>query len=303
MPGPGRDGAVVDVCHSCDRLISCEQGNLRLKVGGADPEVEVVSEPQGIEGVEPKERARIEALQREADSLAPWQYRYELAPGVFTPNSDEHHEWNALRRRMIMGALGAALGPNGFQGRSFLDGGCNAGLWSFEAHSAGATEIDAFDARPENIAKCEFIRETRGISQNELRFQEGNLYDMEKRFEPHDVVLGLGFMYHLSDPIEIARQLASVTREVCVIDSNVNTQPGSVCVYRTEDSALHHNAVEASVMVPNRNALIEMLQVGGFGIVSQIQPPSWAPVMYREGRRILLLAFKTDGPDEDCLSF
>lgn len=246
---------------------------------------------------------QIDRLQREADALAPWQYRYELAPGVFTPNSDEHHEWNRLRRRMIMGALSAALGRNGYQGRSFLDGGCNAGLWSFELHRAGATDIDAFDARPENIAKCEFIREAKGISKDEMRFVEGNLYDMEKQFGPHDVVLALGFMYHLSDPIEIARQLAAITRDVCVVDSNVNTQPGSVCIYRTEDPSLHHNAVETSVIVPNRNALIEMLHTGGFGIVTQVQPPAWAPGMYRDGRRILLLAYKTDGPSSECESF
>ena len=244
-----------------------------------------------------------ERLQREVDALAPWQYRYELAPGVFTPNSDEHHEWNALRRRMIFGALAAALGRDGFAGRSFLDGGCNAGLWSFELHRAGARDIDAFDARTENVAKCELVREARGIPKDELRFQQGNLYDMEKQFGPRDVVLALGFMYHLSDPIEIARQLAAVTRDVCVVDSNVNTQPGSVCIYRTEDPELHHNAVETSVMVPNRRALIEMLQAGGFGIVSQVEAPSWAPVMYREGRRILLLAFKSDGPDHDVEAF
>jgi len=247
-----------------------------------------------------EEKAR---LQKEADSLAPWQYRYEIVPGVFTPNSDEHHEWNMLRRRMIFGALAAALGRDGFEGRTFLDGGCNAGLWSFELHRAGARSIDAFDARAENIAKCEFIRAARSIPEDELRFTQANLYDMEKRFGPRDVVLGLGFMYHLSDPIEIARQLAQVTRDVCVIDSNVSSQPGSVCVYRTEDPDLHHNAVETSVMVPSRRALIEMLQAGGFGIVTQVEPPYWAPAMYREGRRIVLLAFKGDGPDPDCEAF
>jgi SAM-dependent methyltransferase len=246
---------------------------------------------------------RADRLAQEADGLAPWQYRYELAPGVFTPNSDEHHEWNRLRRRLIVGALSAALGPGGFRGRSFLDGGCNAGLWSFELHRLGATDIDSFDARPENIEKCEFIRSAKGIPAEELRFQEANLYDMEKRFGPHDVVLALGYMYHLSDPIEIARQLGAVTRDLCVVDSNVNTQPGSVCVYRSEDPELHHNAVETSVIVPNQNALIEMLRAGGFGIVTQVQPPAWAPVMYRDGRRILLLAYKSDGPSSDCDAF
>lgn len=80
-----------------------------------------------VTGREMTEEER-DRLLREADSLAPWQYRCELAPGVFTPNSDEHHEWNGLRLRVIFGALAAALARDGFGGRSFLDGGCNAGL-------------------------------------------------------------------------------------------------------------------------------------------------------------------------------
>jgi len=242
-------------------------------------------------------------LAAEADALAPWQYRYQLASGVYTPNSDEHHEWNLLRRRLIFGALAAALGSRGFAERSFLDGGCNAGLWSFELYRHGATDIDGFDARPENIRKCEFIRAAKGVPESEVRFHVTDLYDMEKEFAPHDVVLALGFMYHLSDPIDIARQLGVVTRELCVVDSNVNTQPGSVCIYRSENPDQHHNGVESSVIVPNRNALIEMLQTAGFGVVMQVQPPAWAPAMYRDGRRVLLFAYKGDGPSVDDEAF
>ena len=55
---------------------------------------------------------------------------------------------------------------------------------------------------------------------------------------------------------------------------------------------------------PNRNALIEMLQAGGFGAVMQVAPPFWAPAMYRDGRRVLLLAYKTEGPwDADDPAF
>ena len=168
---------------------------------------------------------------------------------------------------------------------------------------ARARDIDAFDARVENVAKCEFVRQAKEIPTEELRFHETNLYDMEKRFGPYDVVLGLGFMYHLSDPIEIARQFAAVTLDVCVVASNVHTHPGSVCVYRTEDQDLYHNADETSVMVPNRRALIEMLQSGGFGIIARVESSDWAPSAYREGPRILLLAFKGDGPGSACQAF
>ncbi len=243
------------------------------------------------------------SLLAEAERLAPWQYRYELAPGVFTPNSDEHHQWNLKRRRLIFGVLDAMLGRDGYAGLRCLDGGCNAGLWSFELHQRGARDIDAFDARVENIAKCEFIRELREISKDEIRFQQANLYDLEERFEPADLVMALGFMYHLSNPIEVARQLASVTRRVAVVDSNVNTEPGTVCLYRPEDPSFHHNGVEPSVLIPNRNALVDMLRAGGFRSVSQVMAPAWADPAYREGRRVLLLAFKEEGPSLEDAGF
>ena len=168
---------------------------------------------------------------------------------------------------------------------------------------ARARDIDAFDARVENVAKCEFVRQAKEIPTEELRFHETNLYDMEKRFGPYDVVLGLGFMYHLSDPIEISRQLAAVTRDVCVVDSNVNTHPRSVCIYRTQDPHLRHSGIETSVVVPNRRALIKMLHLGDFSIAPQVEPQAWAPLRYREGRRILLPAFKGDGPDSASRAF
>lgn len=251
----------------------------------------------------PETDARNEELQKRAAELAPWQYRYELAPGVYTPISDEHHEWNLMRRRLIFGALDTIFGPDGYAGLRCIDGGCNAGLWSFELHKRGARDIDAFDARSENIAKCEFIREHRQIPKDELRFHQANLYDMEATFEPADLVMALGFMYHLSNPIEVARQIASVTKRIALVDSNVNTQPGSICVFRPEDPEFHHNGVESSVLVPNRNALMGMLRAGGFQQVVQVMPPGWMHPAYLEGRRVLLICSKEAGPsleDEAC---
>jgi len=253
----------------------------------------MAEQPRGAQAADDGD---LESLRKEAEALAPWQYRYALAPGVTTPNSDEHHEWNVARRRLLFGLLDGVLGREGYASRSFLDGGCNAGLWSFELHRRGARRVDAFDARPENIRKCELVQRVRGIPADEVRFRVADLYDMESLYEPHDVVLALGFMYHLSNPIEVARQLGRVTRELLVVDSNVNTLNGSVCVYRPEDPSLHHNGVEPAVMVPNRNALVGMLRDAGFETVLQVQPPAWMPPMYREGRRVLLLASKAPGP-------
>ena len=51
------------------------------------------------------------SLQRRVEELSPWQYWYEIAPGVRTPHprNKEHHDWNMSRRKMIFGALDSLL--------------------------------------------------------------------------------------------------------------------------------------------------------------------------------------------------
>jgi tRNA (mo5U34)-methyltransferase len=245
-------------------------------------------------------------LQDRIQKLIPWQYRFELAPGVLTPNTDDHHDWNVRRRKLILGVLDGLLQnpvADLYPQCTFLDCGCNAGAWSFELHRRGARRVQAFDGRDVNVEKCNLVRESRGIPESELQFRQTNLYDLEHTFEPTDVVMALGILYHLSNPVEVVRQLANVTRWMLLVDCNVNTQPGSVCVFRAEDPELHHNGIEASVLVPNRNALVSMLHAAGFGTVTQVMPPAWAPQKYRQGERVLLLATKAPGPDLKYAAF
>jgi SAM-dependent methyltransferase len=228
-----------------------------------------------------------------ARAMAPWQYRFELRPGVITPNSDEHHDWNLRRRKLVFALLdGLVAARGGYGGQSFLDCGCNAGLWSFELHRRGARRIRAFDGRSVNVEKCELVREARGIDAKELELRTANVYDLEREFEPHDVVLALGLFYHLSNPVEVARQIAAVTRWAAVIDSNVLLAPTTALEFRVEDPRPHPNAVESAVLLPTRSALIEMLRAAGFRDFLVASMPEWAPDLYREARRTLLVALK-----------
>lgn len=237
-----------------------------------------------------------EDLMARISQFKEWQYRFELAPGVLTQNTDQHHEWNLLRRKLIFATLDSALMGRSYGQFSFLDCACNAGLWSFELYKRGARCIEAFDNRPENIAKCELVRQARSLDERAIQFRVESLYNMGQAFEPKDIVLALGFFYHLSNPIGVARQLFKVTRHMALIDSNVTLQPGISLTYCAENPDLEHNGKEQSVMVPNKPALISILRDAGFRQIQEVIPPGWMHPIYKEGRRVLLVAHKCAGP-------
>ena len=240
------------------------------------------------------------SLRERVWSLAPWQYRFALGSDLVTPHSDEHHDWNLRRRKMLLSSLdGLVALRGGYAANTFLDCACNAGLWSFELHRQGARRIRAFDARPVNIEKCRLVQKERGIPDDEIEFEVADLYDLQSRFEPVDVSLALGLFYHLRDPIDVAFQLAAVTRWAAVIDCNVGLEPTATFEIRGERPELHHNGVEPAILLPSRAALIEMLVAAGFDDCLVLEPPPWAPRYYRDGQRIILIALKHGNDEAD----
>ncbi|MDX9911336.1 MAG: methyltransferase domain-containing protein [Phycisphaerales bacterium] len=244
-----------------------------------------------------------EELARLVAELAPWQYRFELAPGVETMPVCPSHEYQLGRRRLLFGALDGLVGPRGYAGLSCLDIACNAGAWSLELHARGATDIDAFDARPENVRKAELVREVKGVPASHIRYRVGNVYDLSKDYQPHDLCLALGVFYHLANPMELARQLFESTTWLAVVDSDVIPEPGNFLRYMREDATRQHNGVEDIILKPTAAALVQMLHDAGFGSVSRVTIPSWAPDRYKKGERVLLIATREGARDVAGASF
>ena len=245
----------------------------------------------------PEEIARLVA------ELSPWQYRFELAPGVETMPDCPNHEYQLRRRKLLFSVLDGIVGPRGYAGLSCLDIACNAGAWSLELHARGATDIDAFDAREENVRKAELVREVKGVPAGHIRYRVGSVYDVAHDYRPHDLCLALGVFYHLANPMELARQLFAVTGWLAVVDSDVIPEPGNFLRYFREDATKQHNGVEDIILKPTAAALVQMLHDAGFGAVTRVTVPAWAPDRYKKGERVLLVATRATGPAIDGASF
>jgi tRNA (mo5U34)-methyltransferase len=167
-----------------------------------------------------------EALRAEIRRLGPWHQDLEIAPGVRTGERAPDDDPDPLG----VGASGIVqpdklihvafrfIYPNGLEGRSVLDCGCNAGGYLFEAKRKGAGRCFGFDVREHWLEQARFLG--RFLPNDDVEFAQLDLQQLrERNLAPFDVTLFLGLFYHLPDPIAGLRIAADLTRELLVINT------------------------------------------------------------------------------------
>ena len=100
----------------------------------------------------------------------------------------------------------AAAGPQA----SVLDLGCNEGWFAHRALEWGAARVVGLDVREANVRRASLIREHFGIDRERLRFEQANVLELDPaQLGTFDVVLVLGLIYHLENPVGALRIGAS----------------------------------------------------------------------------------------------
>lgn len=252
--------------------------------------------------------AGLGGLRDELTGFGTWSYPFELAKGVVTPL---HQEWLApcheTRNRMTFARLDEV-----YAGRwhevTCLDVACNEGFFGMEVCRRGAKAVVGFDARQVNIEKAEFVKQHLGYDRITFHIEDvGNL--SPEGFGAFDLTLCLGLLYHLENPMDALRRVRAVTRELCVIDTQVVRKSAPVTTaWITEDQLVETNDVIAIIAEPDavwnptssvtgmslvmsHSALLTMLRHAGFREVEQVAPYEGCFQPYATEDRVVLLAW------------
>jgi SAM-dependent methyltransferase len=98
------------------------------------------------------------------------------------------------------------------------DLGCLEGGFSLALAQLGA-EVVGVEARADNFEKCRLVQEHFDLPH--LRFVHGDVKDFDRgRYGEFDVVLALGILYHLDDPVAWLRQVSGATRAVLYVETH-----------------------------------------------------------------------------------
>ena len=177
-----------------------------------------------------------------------WHHQIDLGHGIVTPGRDRSEsKLQALRLPSLVG-------------KSVLDIGAWDGYFSFAAERLGAARVVALDSVIwHNVSKAPFelAWTALGSSVEDVELEVLDISpDTVGRF---DVVLFLGVLYHMRDPMAALEAVSSVAGELLVIetlsDMNFTTRPAAAFYPGSSFEGDHSNW-----WGPNAAAMVGMLK-------------------------------------------
>lgn len=211
-----------------------------------------------------------------------WWHRIPLGNGVVTPGRDMTEE-----------KLATLDFPLSFSGKTVLDIGAWDGFFSFEAEARGAKRVIALDSYAWNgkgwSNKNGFLL-AKKLLKSDVKDIECEVEDITpKTVGRFNIVLFLGVLYHMKNPLKSLECVASVTKELLIIETHADMIQSKIPLmkfYRAGE--LDHDAT--SYWGPNPVAIETMLKVVGFKKIEMVYPKS--PHLYLSFPYRLLRALK-----------
>lgn len=217
-------------------------------------------------------------LRARADALR-WYHTLDLGQGVVTRGIDNTSE-RLARVRL----------PERLSGKSVLDIGAWDGFFSFEAERRGAARVVAADyyawhgigwGTGQGKAGFQLARTALNSRVEDIDLDVMDL--SPDRVGSFDVVLFLGVLYHLKNPMLALERVAAVAKDLLILETVVDMvgigRPAAAFYPGTE-----LNDDPTNWWGPNHLAVQGMLRAVGFQRVEAVTPPASAP--YRAARAV-----------------
>lgn len=249
-------------------------------------------------------------LQAEIDAgpafMYAWQLTREITVPLIGPELPSIHQ---TRAEMCEPIVRAALAHGG----RAIDVACHEGWFSHRLLEWGADEVLAVDIRESNVRRARLIRDHFGIPGERMRTQQGDVYGLcpetVGRFE---VVLLLGLIYHLENPIGALRVARGLCGGVCLVETQLTQQDlpirhgwGVADQFELEPASwaarhepLHEQETQPLAafggvisLIPNEAAVVQAMRVAGFARVERLPPGEGHNKQYVEGDRAVFAGF------------
>lgn len=250
-------------------------------------------------------------IRRGIENLGPWFYRFDFGAGLETtpaiPRSVE--DIFDTRLRMLTAAVDTHFGGR-LRDIDCLDIGCHEGFYALAMARRGVRSVTGVDAREENLRRARFVANAMGVET--IEFRQGQVEtlaaDPGRTFA---LTLFLGLLYHVEDPMRCLRQVAAVTGELCLIETQVVDEVEGFAEWGSRDWTRPYQGILALIdesgefdagnretgvtpiaTCPSPKALLFMLKHAGFRRAEILPPPPGAYEQHARGKRVVCAAWK-----------
>lgn len=237
-----------------------------------------------------------------------WFYPFRLPSGRVAPTYGKgeldaiHH----TRTQMLDAALQRTF-ADGFDGLRAIDLACHQGWFAVHAAQRGFGSVLGVDARSEHIADASLIRDLLDLRQ--LTFQRDDVMTLDTdALGKHDLVLCLGLIYHLENPVGALRVARALCKRLCLIETQiVPGQTGWVdygsyrfvrplkgsfgIIDETEETHGPEASTTGICLVPSIEALLWILDRIGFARVEVLPVPDDGYEQLVHHKRVMVAAW------------
>jgi 2-polyprenyl-3-methyl-5-hydroxy-6-metoxy-1,4-benzoquinol methylase len=237
-----------------------------------------------------------------------WIYPWRLRDGRELPVAvAELESVHRTRAEMIEARVRAALADAG-PGAVALDLACNEGWFSQRLLEWGASRVVGIDIRDFNIRRATLLRDHFEISPEQLELRQADIFELDpEALGTFDVVLLLGLIYHVENPMGVLRLARKCTRGMCVVETQLTQQvqpivhgngragefhqaDGSFAVVIEQGDNTLASTGHVMSLVPNRTALVQMAHMAGFETVDFAVAGEGHNAQYVDGDRAAIFA-------------
>jgi tRNA (mo5U34)-methyltransferase len=189
-----------------------------------------------------------------------------------------------------------------------LDLACNEGWFSHRLLDWGARRVVGLDISAHNVRRAKLLRDHFEISPERFELRHVNVFEVDPAtLGKFDVVLVLGLIYHVENPMGVLRLARECTDGLCVVESQLTRQARPIVHGNGRTGELHEAEGSLAVMiekgdnplastgrvislVPNRAALVQMIRMAGFETIEFATPQAHHNPQYLDGDRAAVFA-------------
>lgn len=232
-----------------------------------------------------------------------WFYEFSISNGVSTSVQDPLINIIHQTRADIIFPFLDNLYGRSWSEISCLDIACNQGWFATQIALRNAKKVLGIDIRNEHIEMASAIKEIGNLSN--LDYIVHNLFETNSdEIGQFDLTLFLGLLYHLENPMGALRKVRSLTKKMCVIETQVARDTTKLDILNGSDTNIKQgsgigvfqadeNHVEGDlsvVLVPTLEALYQMLYAVGFDRIYLSVPPKSMFNQYPDFDRVIIFA-------------
>ena len=236
-----------------------------------------------------------------------WFYRFELPDGSATRSylPESARAVHDTRLNMVRQVLEPLLKRH--PGLSALDLASHQGWFSLQVAAMGCSPVVGLEPRASHVADARLMTQAMGCSN--VRFVESDIQHIaETGIEPAEVVLMLGLIYHLENPVAAIRTARAYCRRVCLIETQVGphlsgmldwgsyefVRPIQGCftvIDETDETHGGEASTEGICLAPSAETLLWIMHKVGFRDVALVSPPADGYEQHRHGKRVLAVGW------------